>query len=409
MRNGWEAVLLGRIAIQSRERVRLELGRAYRTVGVLRDGQGLFDREPFVGGRTSYRELTPVQAGQLILRSITAWEAPIGVATQAQSGAHVSGVFPAFDLDQRRVLPDYMALVCQHPPFWEEMRVRTTGTVLRRKTLSALGLLSIPIDLPPLAEQRRIVDVIGAVNELIAAAEATAHAYTRVRQELVSWEWHEMRSHEAPVSNLVGTVFGSGFKDGDWIESKDQSPRTDGAIRLLQLADVGVGEFLDRSDRWITRDTFRRLRCTAVLPGDLLVSRMADPAGRTARVPPRDYGMVTAVDCTVVRLDPTVADSDYWLAMLNSRHWLSAVDRLSTGSTRRRITRRNLERIQVPVVPLARQKKVGALVAAVAEAAASANKVVRVLTALRGALLANLLSGEHEIPDSYDRFLSGAA
>src|SRR5450759_1439643 len=188
MRDGWEPVPLARIASQSRERVRLESGRAYRTVGVLRDGQGLFDREPFVGGRTTYRELTRIRAGQLILRSITAWEAPVGVATKAHDGSHVSGVFQVFDLDDSRVLPGYMALVCQHPPFGKEMRVRTTGTVLRRKTLNASGLLSIPISLPPLVEQRRIVDLISAMDDLRKAVLALAGSL-RQSHRVIREEW----------------------------------------------------------------------------------------------------------------------------------------------------------------------------------------------------------------------------
>ena len=50
------------------------------------------------------------------------------------------------------------------------------------------------------------------------------------------------------------------FVDGDWVESKDQDPNGD--IRLLQLADIGDGAFLDKSDRWINEDAFARLRCT---------------------------------------------------------------------------------------------------------------------------------------------------
>jgi type I restriction enzyme S subunit len=37
---------------------------------------------------------------------------------------------------------------------------------------------------------------------------------------------------------------------GDWIESKDQDP--DGEVRLIQIADVGTGRFIDKSRRfWI--------------------------------------------------------------------------------------------------------------------------------------------------------------
>jgi type I restriction enzyme S subunit len=35
------------------------------------------------------------------------------------------------------------------------------------------------------------------------------------------------------------------FTDGDWVESKDQDP--DGEVRLIQLADIGDGSFLNKS------------------------------------------------------------------------------------------------------------------------------------------------------------------
>lgn len=36
------------------------------------------------------------------------------------------------------------------------------------------------------------------------------------------------------------------FDDGDWIESKDQSP---GGIRLIQTGNVGEGVFKDREEK----------------------------------------------------------------------------------------------------------------------------------------------------------------
>ena len=134
MRDGWVRVPLSKVASEIHDRVRLKTGVEYPIVGVRRDGLGLLLRDPFVGGKTTYKTLTPVAAGQVVLRSITAWEAPIGVATEEHAGRYVSGVFPVFDLDTSQMLPGFMTFVCQYPVFWQEMRERSTGSVLRRKT-----------------------------------------------------------------------------------------------------------------------------------------------------------------------------------------------------------------------------------------------------------------------------------
>jgi type I restriction enzyme, S subunit len=50
------------------------------------------------------------------------------------------------------------------------------------------------------------------------------------------------------------------FIDGDWIESKDQDPNGD--VRLIQLADIGDGNFKNKSARFLTTKRARELNCT---------------------------------------------------------------------------------------------------------------------------------------------------
>lgn len=105
------------------------------------------------------------------------------------------------------------------------------------------------------------------------------------------------------------------FVDGDWIESKDQDP--DGEVRLIQLADIGIGRFIDKSRRYLTADTARRLGCTFLEPGDVLIARMPDPIGRACIFPGVGQLAVTAVDVCIVRTDPDVLDSQYLVHFLN--------------------------------------------------------------------------------------------
>jgi type I restriction enzyme S subunit len=155
-----------------------------------------------------------------------------------------------------------------------------------------------------------------------------------------------------PLADLT-TYFG----DGDWIESKDQS--TEG-IRLVQTGNVGIGRFLDRKDkaRYISAETFERLRCTEVLPGDCLVSRLPDPVGRACIVPDVGERMVTAVDCTIVRFDTNRILPKYFIYYATSRKYGRAVDSLTTGATRSRISRKNLGLIPIEVPHLDEQRRI---------------------------------------------------
>jgi type I restriction enzyme S subunit len=73
------------------------------------------------------------------------------------------------------------------------------------------------------------------------------------------------------------------FRDGDWVESKDQDLL--GNVRLIQLADVGDGVYRNRSNRYLTREKAIELDCTFLEPGDILIARMPDPLGRRVFFP----------------------------------------------------------------------------------------------------------------------------
>jgi type I restriction enzyme S subunit len=147
------------------------------------------------------------------------------------------------------------------------------------------------------------------------------------------------------------------FADGDWVESKDQS--TDG-IRLIQTGNVGQGTFRDRGDkaRYISEATFKRLRCTEIFEGDCLISRLPDPVGRSCILPDTGERMITAVDCTIVRFKPKVLLPAFFNFYSQSLDYLKAVDSVTTGTTRNRISRSNLGLIQIPVPPLPEQQRI---------------------------------------------------
>jgi type I restriction enzyme, S subunit len=147
------------------------------------------------------------------------------------------------------------------------------------------------------------------------------------------------------------------FADGDWVESKDQSP--DG-IRLIQTGNVGEGVFKDRGEkaRYISEATFKRLRCTEILEGDCLISRLPDPVGRSCILPETGERMITAVDCTIVRFSPKQLVPAFFNFYSQSLDYLKAVDSATTGTTRNRISRSNLGLIRIPVPPLPEQQRI---------------------------------------------------
>jgi type I restriction enzyme S subunit len=143
-------------------------------------------------------------------------------------------------------------------------------------------------------------------------------------------------------------------RDGDWIETKDQGGS---AYRLLQISNVGIGRFVETGNfRWITEETFQRLNCTEILAGDVLVARMPEPTGRAWYVSDLPWRAITAVDVAIIRPDRTELDGRFLGYFLNSPACLNLVHSLTTGTTRLRIRRADIERLQVPL-PTPREQR----------------------------------------------------
>ena len=136
--------------------------------------------------------------------------------------------------------------------------------------------------------------------------------------------------------------------DGDWIESKDQS---EAGIRLIQTGNIGNGEYLEKESRakYINKETFERLFCTEVFPGDILISRLPDPVGRACIVPDKKERMITAVDCSILRVEKTIVRSEYLRYFLQSPSYFNQLSGRLAGTTRVRISRKNLEKVTLNI------------------------------------------------------------
>lgn len=201
---------------------------------------------------------------------------------------------------------------------------------------------------------------------------------------------------EATLPELVGPD--GVFSDGDWVETKDQDP--DGGVRLTQLADVGEGSWRNRSQRYMTQQAAERLGCTFLQSADVLIARMPDPLGRACIFPGDPRPCVTAVDVCVVRPGSSSVDARWLMWWLNTPQIRAEVLSRQAGTTRKRISRKNLAAIALPIPPLAEQRRI---VAAIEEQLSRLDASLAALSAvghradaLRGAILRQVTRAEGE-------------
>jgi type I site-specific deoxyribonuclease specificity subunit protein len=125
---------------------------------------------------------------------------------------------------------------------------------------------------------------------------------------------------------------------------------------------VGVAEYLDKPNnkKWISNDTFEALNCEEVFEGDILISRLPEPAGRACIIPKLASKIITAVDCTIVRVSNDTSNK-YLLQYLSSQKYFDEVNTCLAGGTRQRISRSGLANFDVAIpVKKSEQEAIGA-------------------------------------------------
>jgi len=258
--------------------------------------------------------------------------------------------------------------------------------------------------LPPLPEQKRIVDLISSVDSYIESLQQQSESAKRSRNAVL----HELLTAvgEEWVETTLGEICTDGlFGDGDWVESKDQDP--EGDYRLLQLADIGDGNFLNKSDRWMNQEQFMRLGCTKLEINDVLIARMPDPIGRACLFPEGLPVCATVVDVAIVRTDNETLQK-FLVLLINSSDFRTEAFSLLTGTTRQRISRGNLAKITFAIPSPEKQLEIVNLISLFDSEITRTTRVIEEVKQLRSGLLSDLLSGEHEIPASYDKVIGAA-
>lgn len=287
-----------------------------------------------------------VPAGSVLLHSRN----PKKVATLDFDAITGEKFFCLVSADPQVLDSRFLALQLQSSHFTEYVSRWMSGSV--NKFLNWSALANYEFELPSLDQQARLVELISEIDEQITRIEALTESGNRVVSAIISNSLYKVSS-PWPMSNLDEVCKNGLFNDGDWVESKDQDPA--GENRLLQLADIGTLKFLDKSNRWMNNEQFKRLRCTELLEKDVLIARMPDPIGRACLMPSGQPRSATVVDVSIARPDQSIVIPEYLVLAVNGPKFHQAVVTNTVGTTRPRIARSKLGKIEFPLPPLPKQ------------------------------------------------------
>jgi type I restriction enzyme S subunit len=255
----------------------------------------------------------------------------------------------------------------------------------------------IRLPVPSLPEQRRIVDLISALDALVEALVTEVRhlgsLLTSLRETLVATvSWGLVRHVVAPDGVQIGP-FGAQLHAHDY---------THDGVPVVMPQDIIDGEIHTAKIKRVPESKAASLARHRLLPGDLVLPRRGDLTKR-ALAGPEQRGWLCGTGSIRLRLtDPSLAPA--LLEGLSTRRTDEWLTTNAVGTTMLNLNTEIVSKLPAPVFSTDDRE--------FAEACVSARQAIKVnrsesdsLRAIRSTVLSALLSGEVEIPESYDSFL----
>ena len=181
---GWSKRPLGEIftpIVREREKPAVP----YTGLGIRSHGRGTFRKELEHPEKTSMDRLYEVDCDDLIVNITFAWEGAIAIVRSEDAGALVSHRFPTYQFDQNAVLTDFFRYPILDKQFIYNLGVISPGGAGRNRVLNKADFLKIELALPEVAEQQKVADCLGSLDDLIAAQGRKLEALRQHKQGLM--------------------------------------------------------------------------------------------------------------------------------------------------------------------------------------------------------------------------------
>ncbi|WP_300101616.1 restriction endonuclease subunit S [uncultured Alistipes sp.] len=164
----WKKVNYSDILKEVRRTLIWDENELYDLISVRRRSGGVFHRESLYGHEIKTKTLRPALEGDFLISKMQIVHGASGVVPKQLSGMKISGSYIALIAkDPKELNINYFNLWSQMPLFYHQTFVSSYGVHIEKMTFDLDAFMSLSMNLPPIEEQNRIVEVIStATNEI---------------------------------------------------------------------------------------------------------------------------------------------------------------------------------------------------------------------------------------------------
>jgi type I restriction enzyme S subunit len=295
--------------------------------------------------------------------------------------------------NKSKIIPYYLYLVSQQL----EKEISDLARGATQRNINRQMLREFTFLLPPLTEQKRIVDLISSVDSYIGALHQQVDKARKSRNAVI----HEFlaRGRDGWVETTLGEVatWGSGGTP-----KADNFEFYGGNIPWCVIGDLNEGQVFD-TEKKITDLGLKNSSAKKIEPGHVLIAMYGASIGKTGIA---SVEMATNQAIAFAKVHENLVTNRYLLIYLQSQK--NKFVEAGQGAAQPNISQTVLKSWPFSLPPIEVQNAFVEVISSFDNQIQAIGKTMYKTKDLRSALLSDLLSGNHEIPTTYDKIIGAA-
>jgi len=177
--------------------------------------------------------------------------------------------------------------------------------------------------------------------------------------------------------------------------------------RYIRATDIHDGHVDEAQLVYVPDEVWPTIQRFTVQTSDVIIT-IAGTIGQLAIIEENLNGVNLTENAAFIRCVSESCIPDYILLLLSSYYGQSQIRALTVGTTQMKLGLERIASIKVVAPPLVEQQRIVEIVSSMDDSIRATEQTIVEAKNLRSGLLSDLLSGEHEIPESYDKLLGAA-
>jgi type I restriction enzyme S subunit len=304
----------------------------------------------------------------------------------------VSSTMAVVTTQNSKILREFLTLFISSKA--EYIKETCRGTTVPHVSPDAIANMDLKI--PPLSEQKRIVDLISSVDSYVEALQQQLESAKKSRNAVL----HELLT--AGGDNWVETTL------GEVAHLNPEQARDYDSDRLIKYIDLSTVTFDTGISTEIEQLPFNEAPGRArriIREKDVIVSTVRPYLKGFAFVGKEFDGQIASTGFCVIRAKSESILPELIWALVGSDDFVDFLIRRSTGSNYPAVRPNDISDFTFMLPPLHDQETVSKLITTFDDTIWASAVLIDSAQNLRSGLLSDLLSGVHEIPASYDKVM----